>query len=476
MQFKIGGAPEGRLEAPDSDWEATPASVKKIVVALASRLNALEEKVNANSRNSGKPPSSDQPGSLPNRGKTNPDGKKQGGQPGHLGHARRPFEPHEVNEIFNHNPAGCTKCGRSLEDVPSSNYLTHQVAELPKKLFEVVEHRTHGKRCPCCDEVNYGELPEGVSQRKFGPRLTAAIAVMAGTYHMSRRDIVDFVRNVWGLQISLGTVSALEGLATDAMAASHSEVGRDLQAQEALNADGTSWRKGNKYACLWVATCPQLTYYKITTDQTSKSAASVLGSFKGVLTSDRAKNFDFYPYPRQTCWSHLDRHFKRMSEREGLSSQVGLDAMKIADEVFGIWADFKAGEIDADKLFDATRPPRMLLEEVLLRGTQCGNSKTENTCQNLIDIFDQLWTFTYMEGVDPTNNAAERQARPGVVWRKTSYGSQSERGTRFAESILTLTATCKQQGRSVLEFVQKCINAFLKQLPAPSLRPQPAPS
>lgn len=497
MRFNVCNVSGEPLDIPDSDWEATPPSVKTAFVflveqnqilakqnramaatiaALEKRLAALEERLNTNSRNSGKPPSSDPPGTLPNRGKPNPEGKKQGGQPGHQGHSRKIFSPSEIDGIFDWNPEQCSGCGCSLDAAPSFSYLAHQIVELPEKLFNVFEHRMHTKKCPCCNKSCSGELPAEVSQRKFGPRLTSAISVMSGVYHMSRRDIVDSLRSIWGISISLGTVSSHEGVVTHAVRPPCEELDEALQDEEAINMDDTGWRKNNKYACLWVATSSRLTVYKITPNKTSESAAAILGKFNGVLTSDRATNLDFFKGWRQTCWAHLDRHFVRMSEREGLSAQVGLDAMEVNDHVFHIWHQFKAESIDADQLYDALQAPRAALEDIMRRGTRCGHSKTENTCQNILDIYERLWTFSYLDGVEPTNNAAEQKARAGVAWRKTSYGSQSERGTRFAESILTISATCRQQGRSVLGFIEESILAMLKKIPGPTLRPPPAPA
>lgn len=148
--------------------------------------------------------------------------------------------------------------------------------------------------------------------------------------------------------------------------------------------------------------------------------------------------------------------------------------MAVHDQVFHIWHQFKAGDIDADQLFVALKGPRAELQAILERGTRCGQTKTENTCQNILEIYERLWTFSYLDGVEPTNNATEQKIRTGVLWRKTSYGSQSDRGTRFAESILTVAATCRQQGLSVLAFLEDSIVAFLKKIPGPTLRPSPA--
>lgn len=484
MRFQVPGLTASQIDVPDSDWAATPKSVHeaygRVIAAMGAtistlqkRLDVLEEKLNTNSRNSGKPPSSDPPGTLPNRGKQNAGERKKGGQPGHDGRTRRVFPEQEVDNVVDVAPKLCGSCGHSLDEVEALPYLAHQILELLEKPYFITEYRLQSRLCPCCNQTSHGHLPEGVSPRNFGPRLTAALSLMAGVFHMSRRDITSLAKDILGIEISLGTVSSLEGLVTDAIAGAHQEVAEAIQKEEVAGIDDSSWRKDNKYACLWAMTSSRLTLYRITVDKSEKSAASVVGDFSGVLTSDRAKNLDFFQGWRQTCWAHLDRHFKRMSERLGLSQQVGLDAMAVHDQVFHVWHQYKAEVIDADQLFDTLKGPRIELQAILERGTRCGHTKTQNTCFNLLEIYDRLWTFSYLEGVEPTNNTTEQKIRTGVLWRRTSHGSQSERGTRFAESILTVAATCRQQGLSVLAFLEESLVSFLKKIPGPTLRPAP---
>lgn len=481
MKFGIpGGDP---IEVPDEDWDRTPDSVKNAFVALQNAVEAMGsllvgmkqrlDKLEGKSK-SGKP-GGGTGGSLPNRGKQK-DGNKRGGQPGHPGKHRTPFPKNEVDRTIEVAPESCQHCGHGFDDTELTPYFTHQVLELLAKPFEVSEWVLMSGCCPSCDKVSHGELPPGVPTRNFGPRFIAALSLMSGVLHMSRRDIVEFVGSVWGVNISLGTVSSLEGLVTDAIRGAHSEVHATIQSEETAGADDTGWRQNNQYACLWVFTSQHLTYYQITADKSAESAAKVLGKFNGVLTSDRAKNLDFFKGWRQTCWAHLDRHFLAISERSGIATQVGLDAMAVHDQVSHIWHRFKNDLIDADQLFDELKAPREELEAILQRGADFADSRTASTCRNLLGIYDRLWTFSYHDGVEPTNNASEQRLRGGVQWRDTSYGSQSERGTRFAESIMTVAATCRQQGRSVLRFLEESVLAFLKKIPGPSLNPDPAPT
>ncbi len=118
------------------------------------------------------------------------------------------------------------------------------------------------------------------------------------------------------------------------------------------------------------------------------------------------------------------------------------------------------------------RPLRREVERLLKVGSVCGVSKTEGTCHEMLKRRKALWTFVQVEGVEPTNNTAERSIRPGVQWRKGSFGTQSAGGSRFVESMMTVVATLKQQKRNVLEYLTATHEAALRGEAAPSLLPQ----
>jgi transposase len=99
------------------------------------------------------------------------------------------------------------------------------------------------------------------------------------------------------------------------------------------------------------------------------------------------------------------------------------------------------------------------------------DGKTAALCREFHKWWDALWTCTRVEGVEPTNNVSERALRPAVLWRKGSFGSDSAAGSRFAERLLTVAATCRQQGRRLLDFLLAAGKAALQGTAAPSLLP-----
>src|SRR5262245_58821316 len=108
---------------------------------------------------------------------------------------------------------------------------------------------------------------------------------------------------------------------------------------------------------------------------------------------------------------------------------------------------------------------------LLQRGEESPDRKVAGLCRALRKWWPALWTFARVAGVEPTNNVAERALRPAVRWRKGSFGSDSEAGTRFAEQLLTVAVTCRQQGRRLLDFLVAAGEAALQGTAAPSLLP-----
>jgi transposase len=196
-------------------------------------------------------------------------------------------------------------------------------------------------------------------------------------------------------------------------------------------------------------------------------------TYEQILTSDRAKAYGgFLPRLRQICWAHVRRDFQTMIDRGGDAARVGRALLGHADVLFGWWYRVRDGTL-ARSTFD--RDVMSLLRPAfradLEAGTKCGCAKTAATCRELLKVEMSLWTFVRHAGIEPTNNAAERSLRHGVIWRDISFGTQSDGGSRFVESILTVFMTCKQQQRNVLDYITACCKAARSGDPAPSLLP-----
>ena len=163
-----------------------------------------------------------------------------------------------------------------------------------------------------------------------------------------------------------------------------------------------------------------------------------------------------------------------MRGRGGASEEIGAALLAQAHQMCTWWHRVREGTLPRSTFRSSMTPLRREVERLLDVGSQCGVAKTAGTCQEIVKRRQALWTFVQVEGVDPTHNAAERAIRPGVLWRKGSLGTQSEAGSRFVASMLTVVTTLKQQQRRVLAYLTAAHEAALRGEAAPALLPTPA--
>jgi transposase len=192
------------------------------------------------------------------------------------------------------------------------------------------------------------------------------------------------------------------------------------------------------------------------------------------LVTDRWSGYSWYPtWRRQLCWAHLVRDIEAMIERGGRSQEIGEALRDQARKMFHGWHRVCDGTLAHASFASYMRPVRREGERLLEEGQTCGVPKTEGVCREILKRRQALWTFVRYEGVEPTNNAAERAIRPGVLWRKGSFGTQSPEGSRFVEAMMTVVTTLKQQHRNVLDYLTAACAATWRGDPAPSLLPTP---
>ena len=192
--------------------------------------------------------------------------------------------------------------------------------------------------------------------------------------------------------------------------------------------------------------------------------------YRGVLTSDRWTAYTWIKR-RQLCWAHLWRDFQAMIDRSNSGSNIGTSLLSLSDQMLHWWHRVRDGTLARSSFQKYIGPLRHAVREQLKRDTECSCQKTAGTCRKLLKQESALWTFVWLEGVEPTNNGPERTLRHGVLWRKSSGGTDSPAGSRFVERMLTVVATGRQQKRNVLEFLTACCRARLDGSRVPSLLP-----
>jgi transposase len=191
-----------------------------------------------------------------------------------------------------------------------------------------------------------------------------------------------------------------------------------------------------------------------------------------VITTDRFRSYSGLPLPqRQLCWAHRVRDFQAMVDRGDAGGAIGEELLCCGQDPFTWWYRVRDGTRSRSTFRRKVGELRSWVRQQLEAGSVCGCAKTEAVCRELLEVGPALWTFVRSEGIEPTNNAAERALRHAVMWRKTSYGTDRAVGSRFVGNLLSIVATCRQQERNVLEYLTRCCESYLTGAQPPSLLP-----
>jgi transposase len=476
-------ARDARIAAQDAAIAAKDARILELeqqvamlmaqVAALTKQVADLTEKLGQNSRNSHLPPSSDPPGTGGKSGGTQrPKGERpRGGQRGHRGTRRELVPEDQVNEFVDLYPAECENCWKALPEIPDENAKRYQVTEVPPVQPHTKEVRRHAVTCPDCRHRTRAAYDEDVIPASpFGPRLMSMIALLTGVYHLSRRQAAKLLSDLVGVPISLGAVSAVEARVSDAVKPAVDEAWTRVEGAAVKHTDGTSWLKAGISHALWTIATTAATVFKIVADGSRATLEPLYGALRGILVSDRAKALGFWAMERrQICWAHLLRKAVSFSERAGPSAALGRELLNYIGILFEYWHDYKAGKLDRATFRAWMAPVRAQVEDLLERAVASNIDRTSGSCADMLVHKAALWTFVDTDGVEPTNNHAERELRAFVLWRKRSFGAQSDRGNLFAERVMTVAHTARKQDRDVLAFLTSCCDAHLAGTRAPSL-------
>jgi transposase len=459
----------------EEDWSATPVAVRVLVTELLRRVAQLEARLNQTSRNSSKPPSSDPPSARP-RPAQDPRGRKSGGQPGHEGHGRKLKPEREVDQIIDVRPESCEQCGALLlgdDEAPER----HQVTELPRITPMVTEYRRHRLSCVACGVSTQAPWPTTMPSGSFGPRLQATVGYLTGRLGASQREVQDLLATVCHTDVSVGSVGALERAVSAALTTPVAEAEQFVHRQPVRNADETSWPEKSKRRWLWISVTPLVTIFRLLKTRGAMSAKELLGEVVwGIIGTARYAAYNWInPRQRHLCWAHLKREFIAWSERTGEPARLGLALLAVEKQLFTLWYRVREGSLAWADFQVAMLPLMARVRTLLQQGGAGADTKTRGTCRNLLKREAALWTFVWEPGGEPTNNCAERPLRRAVLWRRRSFGTQSEAGSQFVERILTAVTTLRHQRRDVLDFLTTACIAAICKAPAPSLLPPTSP-
>jgi len=291
----------------------------------------------------------------------------------------------------------------------------------------------------------------------FGSRTQAVIAYLTGRLGASHRDVTEAMSVLYGLSLSTGSVSSIQRQVSEALRGPVEEASHFIRQQKSQHVDETGWRESGHLKWLWVNATRDVTAFEVLDGRGAAEAKRVISpEAGGIVTTDRYWSYDWLAgRRRQVCWAHLRRDFQAMVDRGGESAVTGRALLEQGKRLFKLWHQLRAGDLSHERLASLMRPVRREVKRLLEAGARCGHQKTRRTCTNILKVECSLWTFLRVEGVEPTNNAAERALRRAVLWRRKSFGTQSAEGSRFVGRVLTAVQTLRQQGRNVLEYLAR---------------------
>jgi transposase len=378
-----------------------------------------------------------------------------------------------VHEFIHYVPETCDSCHAKLPAEPGADDPApqrHQVAELPALAARITEHQAHSRTCPTCGRLNAARIPAAVRKHCLGEGLTAALAYFVAQHGVSKRGIEEIARDVFGVPLALGSVANLEQEVGAALEPAHQEALAHVRSGPVKHLDETGWKQAGKKRWLWVAASGSVAVFLIDRLRNAVALSKLLGSaVAGILCSDRWRAYDEYPIgQRQLCWAHLKRNFEKHQERGGTAAKVATAALDVCRRVFEAWHLYRGG--GSFVAFDETIAALMLeMLEVLQCGLRSRDRRLRRFCARLLGQYAALWTFAVIDGVEPTNNHAERVLRRAVLWRRRSFGCQSDGGCRFVERVLTVVQSLRLQRRSVIHFLQQSLIAHRAAAVGPSL-------
>jgi transposase len=319
--------------------------------------------------------------------------------------------------------------------------------------------------------VTAAEPPAG-SRWAFGPRLQAAVVTLAVRNRISRRDATELARELFGVELSTGTVDAIVQRAGEALAAAHTRLEQEIKRSPVVNIDETGWKTGGDRRMLWGALTRRTAVFRIAAGRHAAEAQIMLGErYNGIVCSDRWRAYDYLdPTRRQLCWAHLRRDFTAHSEGMGEQEEFGNAGLVVAHNLFDAWEQFqhdgKRAALQA-RIAPLQTKLRAELEHASRKSTKTKYHR--QFARNLLKRWPALWTFSHTNGVEPTNNHAERGLRGAVIYRKLSLGTQSERGERSIERLLSASITCRLRTQSLFAYLTEVITAHARGDPIPAL-------
>lgn len=446
----------------EADWIATPIPVRQyiqqleqnilqltaLVTQLKERVEKLEQRTKSNSQNSNQPPSADAPFNKPER-KKKKSKRKRGGQKGHKGNRQLLLKPTKVVAV---KPSQCICGGHKIANMKP--FYTHQFIELPQIQLQVTHFVLHKGRCNQCGKDVSGNL--GNEHRfGYGPKISALIAELSGMQGTSRTAVQQFLGSVFNLPICTGAIQKVIDRVSQAMIPAYDKTAQIARSSKVGYIDETSWFKAGVLHWLWVMVTDKVAFYLIHPKRSREAFYQLIQTWQGILVSDNFRVYQHWVHKRQNCLAHFIRKAKKLAECDDEQLSSFGEQMLTQLQLLCHFANAPPGPQKWKNFYS-----RFLLLLMLHEGAE---NEAGKLARSLAKVMDTLWLFLEEHGVEPTNNRSERALRFGVIWRKRCFGSQSDKGHRWVERILSLRETCRLKGKASFPVLADLVQAYFKE-------------
>jgi len=454
------------LAARNQELEARCQKLEKLLKKALDRIAVLEERINQNSNNSSKPPS------INLKANTLPRKRKARRSRGGFARALLPLDQidhHKVCELQE-----CPHCGSDALSLKAHPVILQQV-ELPQVKGIVTQYDRYNYRCDSCRSSLIAPLPEGVPNSAFGPRLMALVGTLTGVFHLSKDDAKQLIGDLYGIEVSDGSVINIEERIEAALHPSYEQIHRFVtESLFCKHFDETSWRDSGKTHYVWVAATKQAVCYRIDRHRSKEAFRAIAGKLNKLapVVTDRYGAYNDMENPHQFCIPHLIRNFRRYAQRDGPDGCIGSKIEKELQYLSHVHGQYRRSLLSRASWSQRIRRCKARVDDLFIDALVSGSKDLGDLCEKLLlHDFDKLWTFQRHKDAEPSNNLAERDLRKIVLWRKKSYGTRSERGQRFVQTISSVAGTLRRTRAGVLDFITDAVVRFYRGTEAPMIQP-----
>lgn len=426
----------------------------KIIDKLNKQVQELKERLGVNSTNSSKPPSTDK--------KKNKQAPKGGAKKGHAGHSRKLFPKEKISKRVVSPLTACHHCGgKNFKKTPSQ--ILQQI-ELPNIDPVITQIECEKGKCRDCGKNLKASFPKEYHYSNFGPKLVAFIGMCSSIYRLSKRSTKELLETIFNVNISLGSVPAQERKLSKGLKPVYEELKSKIDKASVVYIDETSFRQQAQTHYVWTASSKDMSWLKILPGRSIASLNLIRPrGDPGITVSDR---YQVYSYEKhQYCLAHIKRDLKKFEERSSQDRELAKRGL------FELKKVFLASQLSCRKKMHRIVYYRKKRFKKFLIDTVANGSETfSRFAERLLKQFHRLFFFTKNAGIECTNNIAERSLRHIVLWRKTSYGTQSEEGSRFMERAVSVWMTLKKRKMEIFtSFIQAYQSTYHPQITSPVL-------